>query len=318
VNFSDPNLSLEGIQQVSNELIKYGVVGYCPTLISSPVDVYKHNLPLLSSAAQSKKGAKILGIHLEGPFISPKYGFRGIHPIEYILPPSIELFENFRSWSQDRIALITLAPELKDALKLIEYIRDNSKIVASIGHLDADKRIIQYAVNAGIQAATHVGNGIPTLIDRHKNPLWSILAEDRITGFFITDGFHVPSKMIKACLKAKGISQFIVTSDLVHLAGVPPGDYLFHGKPVTLEVSGLLHQKNGPQLAGSTCTMMECMKFLAVIEDLDETALYKIGYENALKLLDVKIEMGYLNQVRKMVFSENKFRFVKQEYTIDL
>ncbi len=316
VDFSDPTLNLEDIQFVSNELILQGIVGYCPTLLSSPVDVYKHNLPLLSEAARSKFGAKILGIHLEGPFINPEEGFRGIHPQEYIVDPSIELFEELRTWAEDKIAIVTLAPEQKGALDLIEHIVDR-EIVVSIGHTSAGKHIIQNATDAGVKAATHVGNGIPIMIERHKNPLWSILAEERLSGLFITDGFHLPSKMIKTCLRAKGISKFIVTSDLVFLAGLRPGLYQYHDRPVILEPDGYLHQKDSTFLAGSSCTMMDCMKFLAVIEDLDEAALRQIGYENPLELLNAKIEPTYLDQVRKMVFNEKKFYFVKQEFSLE-
>ncbi|NVM52315.1 MAG: amidohydrolase family protein [Candidatus Helarchaeota archaeon] len=182
IDFSDPNLKLEDIFFVSKHLAKHGILGFCPTIISSPLEVYEHNLPLIAEALQSKDGAQILGIHLEGPFINPEYGPRGVHPEDCIILPSIEIFEQFRTWSDDNIAILTLAPEREGALELIKHVVNTSKVVLSIGHLNAGKEIIQKAVDAGVQAATHIGNGLADMVHRHNNPLWPILADDRITG----------------------------------------------------------------------------------------------------------------------------------------
>jgi len=290
VDFSGPNLTLKDIDLVSNQLLAQGTIGYCPTVISSPLEIYERNLPLIAEAMESKQRARILGIHLEGPFLNPKYGPRGIHPENQIISPSIKLFEQFRTWSKDKITLFTLAPEREGALDLIKHIVNKSKVVVSIGHLDAGYKTIQEAIDAGARAATHVGNGLADMIDRHNNPLWPILADDRLSGLFITDGSHLPKEMVRVCLRAKGISNFIVTSDMVHLAGLEPGEYMFHGVPVILEGKNYLHRKGATQHAGSASTMLECMNFLASLRELDEKGLYTVGYENPLKLIDGKID----------------------------
>lgn len=308
VDFSSPDLTLRDIDSVSTQLLQHGVVGYCPTLISSTLEVYKHNLPLIAEASKSKNGSQILGIHIEGPFINPENGARGVHHENCIVLPSIEVFEKFRSWAQEKIVLLTLAPERKGAIELIKHIVNTSSIVVSIGHHAATKEIIKEAVDVGVRAATHVGNGLPEMIHRHDNPVWPILAEDRLTGMFITDGFHLPKEMVRVCLRAKGISNFIVTSDLVHIAGNPPGRYLFHGMPVVLEPSGYLHRRDSAQLAGSTSTMMECMNFLASLGETDEKELTQAGFENPLRLLDRKIEKIHLLQAPKIISEERGLR----------
>nr|MDO8099112.1 N-acetylglucosamine-6-phosphate deacetylase [Candidatus Njordarchaeota archaeon] len=315
VDFSSPDLTLQGIDLMSTQLLQEGVVGYCPTLISSPLEVYRHNLPLIAEASKSENGAQVLGVHLEGPLISPDDGARGIYPQDCITLPSIELFEKFRSWSQEKIALLTLAPEQKGAMKLIKHIVNTSKIVVSIGHHKATNEIIKEAVDAGVRAATHIGNGLPEMIHRHDNPVWPTLAEDRLTGMFVTDGFHLPKEMVKVCLRAKGTSRFIVTSDLVHIAGYRPGNYDFHGIPVTLEANGRLHRKGPLQLAGSSSAMMECMSFLTSIGETDWKDLTKIGFENPLKLLDSRIEEARLSQApsitcdgRRLILSKEALR----------
>ena len=308
VDFSSPSLSLTDIEKVNIKLLEQGTIGYCPTILSSPLETYKHNLLLISDAIKrQEKGAKILGVHLEGPFINPEKGYRGIHRKENIIPPSIDIYEDFKIWSQNNITLITLAPELSGAMELITHIVKDDKAVVSIGHSNAGKEIIQKAVNAGVQAATHIGNGLPSFIPRHDNPIWSILAEDNLFGFFITDGFHVPEEMIKICLRAKKISKFIVTSDLIHLGGRKPGNYIINDIPVVLEPNGHLHLRDSSQLAGSASSMMDCMNFLASIGELSIKELIQIGYENPLNLLKTKINRDILHQGYRIVFQKNKF-----------
>jgi N-acetylglucosamine-6-phosphate deacetylase len=307
IDFSDPNLTLENIVSISNELYKFGVVGYCPTLISSRLETYKHNLPLISKAMNQETGAKILGIHLEGPFINPENGVRGIHPKENVIRPSIDLFKKFQKWSQNQIILITLAPEINGAFEFIENILDTSDIVVSIGHTNAGKHIIRKAIDIGIQAATHLGNGLQNMIHRHDNPLWPILADQRVYGLFITDGFHLPDDLIKVSLRSKGSSRFIVTSDLVHIAGLNPGVHNFHGDSVILEKSGLLHCQDSEYLVGSTKTMIECMNYLSLLGELSIEELYKVGYESPLNLISKKIEQKRINQLLKIQYVDNRF-----------
>ncbi|TFG22225.1 MAG: hypothetical protein EU532_14575 [Promethearchaeota archaeon] len=309
VNFSDPSLALEDIHTVSSELLKNGTIAYCPTIISSPLEVYQHNLPLIADAMRQNSGAEILGAHIEGPFINPEEGVRGIHLKNNIFPPIIETFKKILNWSKDIISIITLAPEIQGSIQLIEYIVNNTDIIVSVGHSMAKSDDIKAAIEAGAKAATHVGNGIPPYIPRHNNPLWSILAEERIYGLFITDGFHIPPDFIKVCLKAKGINKFIVTSDLTHFAGLKPGPYSFYNTKIILEINGFIHKENSELLAGSTKTMMECMNYVASILQLNEIEYYKIGFENPLKLINKTLKN---NKFFKIVFQNNKFHLINE------
>jgi N-acetylglucosamine-6-phosphate deacetylase len=241
----------------------------------------------------SKKGAEILGVHLEGPFINPNDGPRGVHNKKYIISPSIDVYEKLRSWTNHNITILTLDPSTENALNLIKYIVDNSSTVVSIGHHNANREIIRKAINAGAKAATHIGNGLSEYIHRFDNPIWPILAEDKLFGLFITDGFHLPEDMIKVCLRAKGIDKFIVTSDLTYFAGFRPGEYIFEDVSVVLEPNGLLHVKNSSQLAGSTRNISDCMNYLLSLGVINESEAYKIGYTNPLKLINKTINNNH-------------------------
>jgi N-acetylglucosamine-6-phosphate deacetylase len=301
VNFSSPKLTLKDIDLVNREFYKEGTVGYCPTLISSSTETYKHNLPLLSKAMTLEGGAKILGIHLEGPFLNPTDGPRGIHSKGCIRKPSIKFFEKLYNWANEKIALVTIAPEQSKALDLIEYISNSTHSTVSLGHTLADEKIIRKAINVGARAATHIGNGISEQINRHKNPILTFLAEDILYGLFITDGFHLPSAFIKVALRAKKVSKFIITSDVIHFSGMNPGNYELNGVPVVLEPNGYLHRKGSGQLAGSTQTMMDCVNFIFSLNELSHNDIEQIAYENPLTLLK--------KPFRKHRFESTKLKF---------
>ncbi|HUT25197.1 MAG TPA: N-acetylglucosamine-6-phosphate deacetylase [Sumerlaeia bacterium] len=288
VDFSSDRLTADDVDSVSRALLEQGVVAYCPAVVTTSREVYARALPLLAKACERQSGgARILGIHLEGPFISPQDGPRGVHPPEHVRPPSIEFFEWMRELADDRIALLTVAPEEEGAVDLIGHVAASGRTVVSLGHHAADAETIRRAVDAGARACTHVGNGLADMIHRHLNPLWPILAEDRLTGLFISDGHHLPPEFLRVALRAKGAERFIVTSDMSHLAGMAPGNYTFHGARVVLEENGRLHREGAYQLAGSASTMLPCMNVLASLGELDEDGLRRVGCRNALDLLGV-------------------------------
>jgi len=307
VDFSARDLTSEGIVSAGEALLQRGVVGYCPTVVTMPMEIYTRNLPLLAEACTSESGAEILGIHLEGPFINPDDGPRGAHLREHVVAPSIEIFERLRELAEDRIALITLAPEMQGGMELIEHIVKQSAAVVSLGHHAADRETIGRACDAGASACTHVGNGLGDIIHRHNNPLWPMLGEDRLNCMFISDGHHMPLDMLRVCLRAKGADRFIVTSDVVHLSGLPAGEYRFHGLPVMVEEDGRLHRKGMYQLAGSTADMMKCMNVLASLAELTESELCKVGYHNPLALVGSGLDGERLKRGPTVFFDGEKF-----------
>jgi N-acetylglucosamine-6-phosphate deacetylase len=144
------------------------------------------------------------------------------------------------------------------------------------------------AVQAGASLCTHVGNGCPNMIHRHNNPLWWQLANDAVSGLFITDGHHLPADFIKVALRAKTPDRFIVTSDASPLAGMPPGRYsAFAGLTVVIDDSGKIYSEQTQSLGGSHATMMECMNHLAGLALLDEKGLWQVGFDNPARLLNI-------------------------------
>ncbi len=255
IDFTEPGLSVERVRQTTMELWKEGITTYLPTLITGRTSDLIQNLKVLALAMQDPtiKGS-IAGIHLEGPYISPEDGYRGVHSKKWIKLPNWDEFTEYRKAAQDNIRQITLAPELKGAIDFIRKARSEG-IVVALGHHNAPAPTISKAVDAGATISTHLGNGCANTIHRHYNPLWPQLADDRLKASIIADGFHLTKSEMQVFYKVKGVKNLILVSDITKIGGLQPGEYLWHDMKVVLEESGLLKYPAQNVLAGSSMTL---------------------------------------------------------------
>jgi N-acetylglucosamine-6-phosphate deacetylase len=285
VNFSDPALTPEQIAATAAALAQRGTLAFCPTVITADLVVYRRVLPLLGTAVRAPQGqGRLLGIHLEGPFLSPEDGAVGAHPREHVRLPDAALFDELFALSAGQIRILTLAPEMPGALDLIRRAVDLG-VVVSIGHTLASADQISAAVQAGARLSTHLGNGCPNLLHRHHNPIWPQIASQSLTAMLITDGHHLPPDLIAAVIAAKGVQRVIVTSDAAPAAGCPPGEYAFFGTRALLEPSGRLRNLERDTLAGSSALMLDCMNYLASLNLLSPAGLWRVGRDNPLAVL---------------------------------
>lgn len=308
IDFTEPDLTAEMIRTITLDLAARGTIAYCPTIFTGRIDVYKKNLGLIANLMKDQEvGGHILGIHMEGPFISPEPGAVGAHQKNLVLDPSPDLFNQFQEWAEGNIKILTVAPELPGCETLIRHCAENG-VVVSLGHHLAGDEEMERAVKAGAKLCTHLGNGIPNEIHRHNNPLWWQLACDDVSGMFITDGHHLPADFIKVALRAKTVDRFIVTSDASSLSGMPPGQYTFpRGLEVVIEETGRISSPSTGGLAGSHSTMIECMNHLAALNLLTEDELWQVGLENPLRVLGQKPkDLADLNGP-EVVFEKGQF-----------
>jgi N-acetylglucosamine-6-phosphate deacetylase len=218
-------------------------------MITSELARYEENLQVLAAAMEDPElGPHLLGVHLEGPFLSPEA--KGAHPAQLLRKPDEQLLEHWLELAKGRIALLTVAPELDGAEGLIRYAVTQG-VGVLLGHHLSDRASIQRAVLAGARGATHLGNGIPNQLPRHPNPIWSQLAEAQLSALLITDGHHLPEEFIRVVLSAKGLEHCIVTSDAAPIAGLPPGRYSWMGSDIVSAPGGRIGIANSPVLAGN-------------------------------------------------------------------
>lgn len=281
-DYSSADLTKEKIIRSADLLERAGTEKFLPTVITSSPETYRVALPLLGAACG--KDARLPGIHLEGPFISPEDGAVGAHPKPHVRKPSIDEFRRLQDLAQGHVRLVTLAPEQPGATALIEYLVENNVIV-SVGHTLAAPCHIKEACNAGAALATHVGNGIPNQLNRTANTIWSILASP-LSVMLITDGFHLPPEFIRVVYAAKGAGKIIITSDSAPVAGQPPGEYEIFGTRVRLTEDGCVRNLNAPTLAGSASNLAACAEVCKKVLGIDNRELEQMCFGNAAALLN--------------------------------
>jgi len=259
LNGHDP--SANTVSKLARVLLTTGVTSFAPTVISAPEKEIVHRLECIAEACanDSVAAACIPFIHVEGPHISPRDGFRGAHPLDSVRPPSLSEFERWQTACNGLIGLVTLSPHFPAAEDYISALVERG-VHVSLGHTDASHEQIEVAVRAGARLSTHLGNGVALQLDRHPNPLWSQLAEDRLTASFIADGHHLPAETLRAMVRAKGLDRSILVSDAVALAGMPPGHYdVPIGGRVELSLDGRLSMEGTSTLAGAAVPLITCV-----------------------------------------------------------
>jgi N-acetylglucosamine-6-phosphate deacetylase len=208
----------------------------------------RHGVSLIAAACdQSHEISKmVLGIHLEGPFLSDLEGYRGAHPLDALRDPDWGLFQQLQAASGNRIVLLTMAPERRGAIEFIARAAESGVVVA-LGHTAADGETIDRAVRAGARLSTHLGNGIAAQLPRHPNPIWHQAARDELFASLIADGHHLDHATLRVLARAKGMANLILISDASPLAGLPAGTY----GDWAVDPSGKIVVAGTPYLAGS-------------------------------------------------------------------
>ncbi|MDF2649806.1 MAG: N-acetylglucosamine-6-phosphate deacetylase [Paenibacillus sp.] len=271
------DLTVQTVQEIVKLLHQGGVTRFCPSIVTGTREGILKCVRTIADACEQDPQIKraVIGIHVEGPYISADDGPRGAHHQAYVRDPDWIEFMEWYDASQGMIRKVTLAPEKPGALDFIRRLSEMG-IVASIGHCNATDEDVRNAVEAGATMSTHLGNGAHPYMKRHPNYIWAQLAEDKLWAGLIADGHHLPVSTLKVMIRTKG-SKAILTSDAVHLAGLSPGRYDTHiNGEVVLEANGRLSLARSPELlAGAAsplykglehvvrsgiCTMAEAIK----------------------------------------------------------
>jgi N-acetylglucosamine-6-phosphate deacetylase len=246
------------LQRLNHFLTTHGVTGYFPTTVAAPLDQTCAALECLanaieaaqkSSSANGNLQALPLGIHLEGPFLSHQR--RGVHPPEYLVEPTLQIFDRLWQAARGHVRMMTIAPELPGALEVIaEAARRN--VLVSMGHSDATLAAARAGAKAGARHATHTFNAMRPLDHREPGILAEVLTDTQLTADIIVDGIHVAPEVVQLFLRAKGIDRAVLITDATAAAGMPDGTYQLG--PLQVEVKNGRCTMEG-KLAGSVLTM---------------------------------------------------------------
>lgn len=248
--------SHEALDVMSRALVRYGTTSFLPTTMTGDRGSLRQAARAVSEAAtRGTSGANLLGMHLEGPFIS--INKKGVQNPEYARLPDIAELEDLIELSGNRVRLVSIAPELPGALRVIERLTSRG-ITVSVGHSNATFADVMKAVNCGLDHATHTFNGMKGFCHREPGTVGAVLALQQIKAEVIADMIHVDPIAIRVLVAAKGVDRVILISDAIRAVGMPDGEYDLGGLAVTV-TDGEARLQDGT-LAGTTLTIIEAIR----------------------------------------------------------
>jgi N-acetylglucosamine-6-phosphate deacetylase len=290
VHFSDISLTRDDFIMACRGVFEAGTTAFLPTMITSPKEVYEHNLPIMAAVLREAKfRGRLLGFHIEGPFISAQEGARGAHDTQWISKPDVDYLKQLIEWADDQVKLLTIAADPDGSEQLACYAISQG-IAVSLGHQMAGDTDLARLVQAGAVSLTHLGNGVPAILSRLENPIWAGLGNDDLIAMIIADGHHLPVSVLKTIIRTKGSERCVVVSDASSPAGLPPGNYEALDHQVVLEEDGLLRDLTTGYLGGSSATMLRCMNHLASLDLVGTDELLAMGFDNPLALIGLTPE----------------------------
>jgi N-acetylglucosamine-6-phosphate deacetylase len=258
----------EALDCVTSTVARYGTTSMLATTVTAPIEETCQSLQGIARYIRNQQqpqetprlAAEILGMHLEGPFISKKQP--GVHPLDSITKPSVEILEQFFKAADGLVRILTLAPEVAGAAEMIRA-AVASGVVAAMGHTDANYEQAQAAVQAGVRHAVHTFNAMRPFTHRDPGVLAAIMTDVDVTAEIIADGVHVAGPAIQVLLGCKGFDTVLLISDGVAATGMPDGTYRL-GTTEAIVENGVARNSQG-KLAGSTLTLDRALRNMVAL-----------------------------------------------------
>ena len=250
----------DALKAVASTIAGHGTTSFVATTVTASPDAICRSAEGVARyfGLQHEAGdlrAEVLGVHFEGPFISPLR--RGVHPPEFLKLPSADLLAQFIAAAKGRAQILTIAPELLGAMPCIDAARKAGLVVA-IGHTDATYEQARAAIARGAHHAVHVYNAMRPFTHRDSGVIGAVLTTPEVTAELIADGVHVDETAMRLLLQAKGPSGVILVSDGISATGMPDGKYMLGTFEVTVS-DGVCRNAEG-KLAGSTLTLDRALR----------------------------------------------------------
>ena len=242
----------ECLDILSKSNLETGVTSFLPTTMTYDLEITKKVVDLIRN--HKVHDAKILGLHLEGPFINEN--FKGAQPLKYIYKPSIETYDYITSSSSEAIRLITLAPEKEGADRLIEYLQKQG-VVVSIGHTGCTYEQAVHAIELGVHHFTHSFNAMSKFSHREPNCVGAIL-NHKMDSELILDGIHVSIPACQILYQCVGEDHLILITDSIEACMLDEGIYQLGGQKVTVKDKKAVLDDG--TIAGSVLCLNEAVK----------------------------------------------------------
>lgn len=281
--------TVEALQTISEFLAREGTTGFLATTMTQSPENITNALKAVKKVREKGeyKGAEVLGVHLEGPFISPKHV--GAQPLEYVATPDAELFDKYNEASGNSIKIVTLAPEVEGGLGLVKHL-SSIGVVASVGHTGGKYADVVNAVAAGATNVTHTYNAQTGLHHREAGVVGAAMLLDELNCEMICDTIHVSVPAIKLVIKNKPHDKYTLITDAMRAKGMPDGKSELGGQDVFVN-NGEARLADGT-LAGSVLKMNVAVKNLVEKAGVPFTDAIDFATYNPAKNIGVLNERG--------------------------
>lgn len=251
-DFSDADV--EGLKTILKYEKEQGVTSYCPTSMTLPKALLLKIFETAAEAMDTKDGARIVGINMEGPFIDPIR--KGAHVEKHIIAPNAELFRECNQKCGHLIKLVTLAPNVEGAMEFIEEVKE--EVFISIGHTAASYEQTIEAMEKGAHHITHLYNAMPSMSHREPGVIGAAVDDEECIVELISDGIHIHPSVVRATFKMFGSERVALISDSMMATGMENGTYELGGQKVTVNNQKAVLEDG--TIAGSATNLFECMK----------------------------------------------------------
>lgn len=288
----------DAIGRIAEYEASIGVTAIAPATMTLPVEELEH---ILQTAAEYKKETKdchkadLLGINMEGPFISPVK--KGAQDEKNILPCSVEICDRFLKASEGLVKFIGVAPEESD--NAVEFIREVSdRVNVSLAHTNADYDTAMEACKAGVNHAVHLYNAMPEFTHRAPGVVGAVFDNKDVMTEIICDGIHIHPSVVRATFQMMGADRMILISDSMRATGMPDGQYTLGGLDVKVVGRRATLVSDGA-IAGSATNLMDCLRTVVKKMDLPLETAVACATINPAKSLGVEAQYGSLEAGKK-------------------
>ena len=280
--------SVEGIRKMAEGIVKNGVTAWLPTTMTVSYDDLRRAFNAVRTLMDKKnnpRGAQIMGVHAEGPFINPSK--KGAQAVEYIRPADAPfLIEN-----SDVIRIVTIAPEMPGALDCIREVTQKTNILVSMGHTAANYETAKAGIEAGVRHATHLFNAMTPLNHRDPGVVGASLADDRVSTELIADTFHISPDLFGLVAKVKGDNLILIT-DCTRAGGLEDGEYTLGGQPIF--VKGIECRLADGTIAGSVLKLNNAVRNMREHTNLPLEQIVRMASINAARCIGLDKAKGSL------------------------
>jgi N-acetylglucosamine-6-phosphate deacetylase len=281
--------SFEALHSITQTHARYGTTGLLATTMTADVEPIHRCLDVVSQfiEQQPSSGAAILGIHLEGPFIHPKY--KGAQNEKWIRSATVEELKKMVDSARGQLKWITMAPELVESDEIFEWLQSHN-LVCSIGHSSAGYNDVCKCIRHGFSHVTHLFNAMPPLHHREVGVIGAALIRDELSYEVIADGIHVSPEALQMLVRSGTMNKMLLVTDAIRAAGLDEGEYELGGQPVYVKNGQARLQDD--TLAGSVLTMNQAVRNMMKFTGIPLESAVSLGTLHPARKLGVDDRKG--------------------------